>query len=96
MSDSERSVECLRLGKTLPGLAKAPFPGELGEKIFQNISKQAWDEWQAMQIKVINEYRLNMGNPDDYQALIDQMLTFLNLKEGNVLEVENENRGRNK
>ena len=91
---SQRLVKCAKLGKELPGLEKAPFPGELGQRIFDNVSAQAWAGWQDMQMKVLNEYRLNLGNAKDYQVLIEQMLAFLNLKEGPVVEVENAERGR--
>ena len=92
---SDRMVKCIKLGKDLPGLDKPPFKGEMGQKIFDNVSKQAWAMWKDdMQIKVLNEYRLNMGDPRDYQVLVDQMLAFLNLKEGAVAEVENAERGR--
>ncbi len=90
-----RTVHCKKLGKDLPGLEKPPFSGEIGQKIFENISADAWKMWNSdMQIKVINEYRLNMGLKKDYEVLVEQMLTFLNLKEGTVAEVENADRGR--
>ncbi len=92
---SPRMVFCKKFGKELPGLDKAPFGGEMGQKIFDHISAEAWRAWsQDMQIKVLNEYRLNMGNKEDYQVLVEQMLAFLNLKEGPVVEVENAERGR--
>ena len=92
---SERKVTCKKLGKELPGLEKPPFPGDVGEQIYQSISAEAWSMWNDdMQMKVLNEYRLNLGDAKDYQVLIDQMLLFLNLKEGEVVEVENEERGR--
>lgn len=92
---AERMVMCKKLGKELPGLERPPFPGEIGQQIFDSISKQAWTMWKDdMQIKVLNEYRLNMANPKDYQALIDQMMVFLNLKSGSSAEVENAERGR--
>lgn len=98
MSDektAERTVQCVKLGKELPGLEKAPFPGELGEKIYESISQEAWDLWQKdMQIKVINEYRLNMGNAEHYNLLLEQMQAFLNLSDSSVVEVENAERGR--
>ncbi|MBX7139044.1 MAG: oxidative damage protection protein, partial [Oligoflexia bacterium] len=91
----ERKVNCIKLGQELPGLEKPPFPGELGQRIYDQVSKQAWAMWRDdMQIKVLNEYRLNMGNPQDYEALIEQMQAFLNLKGGKVAEVENADRGR--
>jgi Fe-S cluster biosynthesis and repair protein YggX len=92
---SQRVVKCRKFGKELPGLEKPPFPGEIGQKIFNEISAQAWSAWRDdLQIKVLNEYRLNMADPKDYQTLVDQMLTFLNLKEGTVVEVENAERGK--
>lgn len=92
---AERLVKCIKLGKELPGLDKPPFPGETGQQIFEKVSKQAWAMWRDdMQIKVLNEYRLNMANPKDYQALVDQMMLFLNLKSGGSAEVENAERGK--
>ena len=96
MSDSKgRLVHCKKFDKELPGLEKPPFAGATGELIYESISAEAWKQWsEDMQIKVLNEYRLNMGDPKDYQVLVDQMMLFLNLKEGDVAEVENEERGR--
>lgn len=92
---NERLVLCSKYGKELPGLEKAPFGGDIGKLIFESVSKQAWLEWKDdMQIKVLNEYRLNMANPKDYQTLVDQMMLFLNLKVGKAAEVENAERGR--
>lgn len=76
-----RMVFCKKLGKELAGLEKVPFSGEIGEKIFEHISEEAWAAWQNIQLKIINEYRLNMGDKDDYQTLIQQMLLFLNLND---------------
>ena len=90
-----KTVHCKKLKEELPALAKPPFPGEIGEQIFNNISAKAWSMWvDDFQIKVLNEYRLNMGDPKDYQALVEQMLLFLNLQEGEIAEVENAERGR--
>ncbi len=92
-----RTVKCKKLGMEMPGLEKAPFGGETGKLIYENISEQAWRQWKDdMQLKVINEYRLNMGLKEDYLVLVEQMLRFLNLKEGGVAEVENAARGEAK
>lgn len=92
---TQRNVFCTKFGKELPGLAKPPFPGPIGQKIFDSVSEQAWKAWREdMQIKVLNEYRLNMSDPKDYEALTKQMLLFLNLEAGTVAEVENADRGR--
>ena len=92
---AERLVHCKKLGRELKGLEKPPFGGDIGKKIFDEISEQAWLDWRDnMQIKVINEYRLNMGLKKDYEVLVEQMLYFLNLKSGETVEVENAERGR--
>ncbi len=92
---SERTVNCVKLKKVAPGLAVAPFPGELGEEIYQNVSEQVWKEWQDdFMIKIINEYRLDLTDEAQYKILIDQMKAFLGLEgEEKVLEVENADRG---
>lgn len=90
-----RIVLCSKFKKELPGLEKQPFSGELGKRIFDTVSQEAWDQWSKdVQIKVLNEYRLNMADPRDYKVLVEQMLRFLGLEEGGVAEVENAERGR--
>ena len=79
---SARMVKCAKLGKDLPGLEKPPFPGDAGQRIYEGVSEEAWRLWRDhVQIRVLNEYHLNMGDAADYEFMIDQMLTFLNLKE---------------
>lgn len=91
----ERKVLCSKYKKEMPGLEKPPFSGDIGIKIFENVSLAAWEEWNKdVQIKVLNEYRLNMADPRDYQVLVDQMMRFLGLSEGSLAEVENEVRGK--
>ena len=96
MSDNtNRTVLCKKLNKELPGLTKPPFKGEIGDLIYNNISAEGWLMWKEdMQIKVINEYRLNLADKEHYQQLVDQMLLFLNLKDsGKVVEVGDAQRG---
>jgi len=79
---------CAKFKKEMPGLEKPPFGGEIGQKIFDQVSAEAWNSWRNdMQIKVLNEYRLNMGDPKDYQVLVDQMLLFLGLTSGETMKV---------
>jgi len=72
-----RMVHCVKLGRELPGLEKPPFPGELGQRIFENISEQAWEMWQAQSRLIINHYGLNLADPDARQVLRQQMEEFL-------------------
>ena len=95
---ADRMVQCKKFNKELPGLEKPPFQDALGEEIFAHVSKEAWELWtKDMMIKVINEYRLNLAEAEQYETLIQQMKSFLNLKEGTapMLEVENAQRGKN-
>jgi len=55
---SGRTVHCVKFQKTLPGLDVPPWPGELGQRVFDNVSAQAWKLWEERQKMILNEYRL--------------------------------------
>lgn len=71
-----RMVKCVKFGRELPGLDRLPFPGELGQRIFENVSKQAWQMWQEHSVLLINHYGLSMGNPQDRDILMREMEEF--------------------
>jgi Fe-S cluster biosynthesis and repair protein YggX len=71
-----RMVYCVKLGRELPGLEKPPFPGELGQRIYEQISKQAYDMWQAESTRVINDQELSMGDPAARKILRQEMEKF--------------------
>ena len=75
-----RTVFCKKLKKELPGLDVPPFPGPQGEEIFNNISKQAWQEWMAHQTTLINEMRLNMMDLTARHYLAEQRESSLMAK----------------
>jgi len=72
-----RTVFCQKLQKDAEGLSFQLYPGELGEKIFNNISKEAWQQWQHKQTMLINEKHLNMMDNDHRIFLEEQMTGFL-------------------
>lgn len=72
-----RMVFCVKLKRELPGLEKPPYPGELGQRIYDHISAQAWDMWQEQSRLVINHYGLNLADPEARQLLRQQMEEFL-------------------
>ncbi|MGM0525670.1 MAG: oxidative damage protection protein [Pseudomonadota bacterium] len=72
-----RTVFCEYLQKEAEGLDFQLYPGELGERIFQHISKQAWAEWQKKQTMLINEKHLNMMSEEDRKFLEQNMVAFL-------------------
>ncbi len=71
-----RTVHCRKYDEDLPGLDRPPYPGAKGQDIYNSISKKAWDEWQAHQIMLINERRLNMMNTEDRKFLQAEMDKF--------------------
>ena len=72
-----RTVKCTKLGRELPGLEYAPLKGELGEKIYNEISEEAWEEWIKHSTMVINEYRLNPTEEKSQEFLLKQLKEFL-------------------
>ncbi len=72
-----RMVFCQRLKKDAEGLDFQLYPGELGKNIFDNISKEAWAQWQSKQTMLINEKKLNMMNQEDRQFLEIEMVKYL-------------------
>lgn len=68
-----RLLNCVKLQCEAEGLDTPPFPGQLGNKIFEQVSKKAWDMWLAHQTMLINEYRLNLADPDSRRFLKEEM-----------------------
>lgn len=63
-----RMVQCVKLGEELEGLEFVPFPNELGQRIYDGISKQAWQMWIDFSVMVINEYRLNLATAEGQET----------------------------
>ena len=71
-----RQVQCQLLGEELDGLAFQPYPGDLGKRIYENISQQGWQRWLAHQTMLINENRLSPINPEHRKFLETEMEKF--------------------
>lgn len=69
-------VKCIKLGREAEGMAFQPVPGELGKRIFENVSKEAWGGWLKQQTILINEYRLNMADAKARKYLTEQMEAY--------------------
>ncbi|MEW5849130.1 MAG: oxidative damage protection protein [Myxococcota bacterium] len=67
-----RMVNCAKLQRELPGIAKDPFGNELGKRIYENISQEAWNMWLEHQKMLLNEYRLNLADKKARQFLAEQ------------------------
>ena len=72
-----RTVVCRKYKKEMEGLDRAPYPGALGEKIFADVSKQAWAEWLEHQKMLINEKHLNLMDAESRKYLNQEMEKFL-------------------
>lgn len=72
-----RTVFCTRYQKELPGLDEPPFPGPRGQEVFENVSAQAWEEWQQLQTMLINEKNLNMMDKASRKYINEQRDKFL-------------------
>ena len=71
-----KSVFCAKLKQEAEGMPKPPFPGPLGDKIFNHISKKAWQMWLSHQTMLINEYRLSLIDPKAREFLQEEMQKF--------------------
>lgn len=69
-------VQCVKLGAELPALERPPFPGPLGRRIYEEVSKYAWGLWQNQSTILINHYGLNLADPRAQDFLFQQMEEF--------------------
>lgn len=71
-----RMVNCVKLGKEAEGLDRPVYPGDLGKRIFESVSKEGWQQWMKQQTILINEYRLSPLDPKARKFLEEQMEKF--------------------
>jgi Fe-S cluster biosynthesis and repair protein YggX len=69
-------IQCVLLKREAPGLDRPPYPGELGKRIYENVSKEAWQRWVAHQVMLLNEYRLTPVEPKARKFLETEMEKF--------------------
>ncbi|MGE5624665.1 MAG: oxidative damage protection protein [Bacillota bacterium] len=72
-----RTVMCALLKEELPGFERPPYPGELGKRVYEQVSQQAWQLWLRHQTMLINEYRLSLIEPKARKFLEEEMQKFL-------------------
>lgn len=71
-----RMVHCVKLGRELPGLDEAPWPGELGQRVYEQVSAEAWGMWKDHAKMLLNEYRLAPWTPEAQKLIREQMEIF--------------------
>ncbi|HEY4184920.1 MAG TPA: oxidative damage protection protein [Polyangia bacterium] len=71
-----RMVKCAKLGQELPGVIYRPFDNELGKRIYDNISQDAWRQWIEQSKMMVNEYRIDLTSPQGQRMLLDKAEEF--------------------
>ena len=84
MSDGQRMVKCVKLGQDLPGLEEQPWPGPLGQRIYEQVSAEAWAQWEERMKMILNEYRLMPWQKEAQQLVAKHMEDFF-FGEGSAL-----------
>ena len=79
-----RPVHCVKLQKDLPGLTESPWPGELGKRVYENVSAEAWKLWEERMKMILNEYRLKPWQKEAQELVAKQMEEFF-FGEGSAL-----------
>jgi Fe-S cluster biosynthesis and repair protein YggX len=72
----QRTVFCVKLKRELPGLPSPPWPGPLGQRIFEHVSQEAWEMWEERMKMILNEYRLLPFQKEAQQLVAKQMEEF--------------------
>ncbi|MFW6049909.1 MAG: oxidative damage protection protein [Myxococcota bacterium] len=85
-ADPDRLVHCKKLDKELPGLKNPPFPTELGQWIYENVSKEAWDMWLQESVRFINTYRVDLSSREGTEFMIKQLRIWLGIEEGELAQ----------
>jgi Fe-S cluster biosynthesis and repair protein YggX len=72
-----RTVHCVVLGIEAEGLPKPPYPGEIGQRVYENVSAEGWNQWLQRLVMIINEEQLNSADPACQERIEKHMLGFL-------------------
>jgi Fe-S cluster biosynthesis and repair protein YggX len=83
-ADPNRLVRCIKLDRDLPGLAKPPFPNELGQLVFEKVSKEAWDLWLKESVRYINTYRVDLSSREGAEFMMKQLRIWMGLEDGEL------------
>ncbi|MDH4283243.1 MAG: oxidative damage protection protein [Myxococcales bacterium] len=83
-ADPNRLVHCIKLDRELPGLARPPFPNEVGQFVFEKVSKEAWDQWLQESVRYINTYRVDLSSREGTDFMLKQLRIWLGLEEGEL------------
>jgi Fe-S cluster biosynthesis and repair protein YggX len=77
-------VHCKKLGKDLPGLERVPYKNDLGRRIYDEISKEAWDQWLKESVRYVNTYRVDLATPEGQKFMFKQCAVYFGFEEGDM------------
>jgi len=83
-ADPNRLVHCIKLDRELPGLSKPPFSNEIGQFVFEKVSKEGWDQWLQESVRYINTYRVDLSSREGTEFMLKQLRIWLGLDEGEL------------
>jgi Fe-S cluster biosynthesis and repair protein YggX len=83
---SERIVHCRLLKQDLPGLDRPPYRNELGQRLFAEVSKDAWDKWLKESVKFINTYRVDLASSEGQKFMLKQCAVYFGYEEGELAQ----------
>jgi Fe-S cluster biosynthesis and repair protein YggX len=83
-ADPNHIVHCVKLQQDLPGLARPPFPNDIGRYVYENVSKEAWDQWLQESVRYINTYRVDLSSKEGTEFMLKQLRVWLGLEEGEL------------
>ena len=83
---SERIVHCRLLKKDLPGLDRAPYRNELGQRIFAEVSKEGWQQWVKDSVRFINTYRVDLATSEGQKFMLKQCAIYFGYEEGEMAQ----------
>ena len=81
-----RTVHCKKLGKELPGLERPPYKNELGKRIFEEISREAWDMWLKDSVKFVNTYRVDLASTEGQKFMFKQCGIYFGFEDGEMAQ----------
>jgi Fe-S cluster biosynthesis and repair protein YggX len=80
----QRMVMCKKLGKELPGLRRKPFKNELGQRLYDEVSQEAWDEWLKYSVRIINTAGVDLASQKGQEFMMKQTAVYFGYEEGEV------------
>jgi Fe-S cluster biosynthesis and repair protein YggX len=86
VAEEQRMVNCRKLGKLLPGMRRQPYKNDLGKRIYEEISQEAWDMWLKDSVKFINTYRVDLASTEGQKFMLNQAAVYFGFEEGNLAD----------